>query len=69
MNVQITNWSNSWNAGRSEDAIKFATEFSDYLSAEIGLEAVLRVRATTGLRMVSDTPHMLPCPFYYGNSE
>lgn len=40
-----------WNAGRSEDAIKFATEFSDYLSAEIGLEAVLRVRATTGLRM------------------
>lgn len=40
-----------WNAGRSEDAIKFAREFSDYLSAEIGLEAVLRVRATTGLRM------------------
>ncbi|ODH40117.1 protein transporter SEC24 [Paracoccidioides brasiliensis] len=40
-----------WNAGRSEDAIKFAKEFSDYLSAEIGLEAVLRVRATTGLRM------------------
>jgi protein transport protein SEC24 len=40
-----------WNAARSEDAIKFATEFSDYLSAEIGLEAVLRVRATTGLRM------------------
>ena len=40
-----------WNAAREEDAIKFATEFSDYLSAEIGLEAVLRVRATTGLRM------------------
>jgi len=40
-----------WNAARSEDAIKFAKEFSDYLSAEIGLEAVLRVRATTGLRM------------------
>ena len=40
-----------WNAARSEDAIKFAAEFSDYLSAEIGLEAVLRVRATTGLRM------------------
>ena len=40
-----------WNAARSEDAIKFAREFSDYLSAEIGLEAVLRVRATTGLRM------------------
>ena len=41
----------SWNAAREEDAMKFATEFSDYLSAEIGLEAVLRVRATTGLRM------------------
>lgn len=40
-----------WNAGRSEDAIKFASEFSDFLSSEIGLEAVLRVRATTGLRM------------------
>jgi protein transport protein SEC24 len=40
-----------WNAGRPEDAIKFAREFSDYLSSEIGLEAVLRVRATTGLRM------------------
>ena len=46
-----------WNAARSEDAIKFAREFSDYLSAEIGLEAVLRVRATTGLRMSS----------FYGN--
>ncbi|GAB7346659.1 hypothetical protein MBLNU459_g1789t1 [Dothideomycetes sp. NU459] len=40
----------AWNAARTEDAIKFATEFSDYLSSEIGLEAVLRVRATTGLR-------------------
>ncbi|KAA8629223.1 hypothetical protein SMACR_03493 [Sordaria macrospora] len=40
-----------WNAARAEDAVKFASEFSDYLSSEIGLEAVLRVRATTGLRM------------------
>ncbi|CAG7922942.1 unnamed protein product [Penicillium olsonii] len=40
-----------WNAARGEDAMKFACEFSDYLSSEIGLEAVLRVRATTGLRM------------------
>lgn len=46
-----------WNAARSEDAIKFAREFSEYLSSEIGLEAVLRVRATTGLRMST----------YYGN--
>ncbi|KAL9110109.1 MAG: hypothetical protein Q9227_005303 [Pyrenula ochraceoflavens] len=40
-----------WNAAREDDAMKFAHEFSDYLSSEIGLEAVLRVRATTGLRM------------------
>lgn len=40
-----------WNATRSEDAIKFAREFSDHLSTEIALEAVMRVRATTGLRM------------------
>lgn len=40
----------AWNAARTEDAIKFATEFSDYLSSEIALEAVLRVRTTTGLR-------------------
>jgi protein transport protein SEC24 len=40
-----------WNAARQEDVVKIATEFGDYLSAEIGLEAVLRVRATTGLRM------------------
>ncbi|KAI5804388.1 hypothetical protein EDC01DRAFT_720836 [Geopyxis carbonaria] len=40
-----------WTAARSEDAIKFAREFSDHLSAEMALEAVMRVRATTGLRM------------------
>ncbi|KAM3514104.1 hypothetical protein MY11210_002205 [Beauveria gryllotalpidicola] len=40
-----------WHASRPEDALKFASEFSDHLSSEIGLEAVLRVRATTGLRM------------------
>ena len=40
-----------WSAARGEDAVKFAREFSEHLSAEIALEAVLRVRATTGLRM------------------
>ena len=40
----------AWNAARTEDAMKFASEFSEYLSSEIGLEAVLRVRTTTGLR-------------------
>jgi protein transport protein SEC24 len=39
-----------WNAARQEDVVKIATELADYLSAEVGLEAVLRVRATTGLR-------------------
>ena len=47
----------AWNAAREEDAVKFASEFSDYLSSEIGLEAVLRVRTTTGLRPSS----------FYGN--
>jgi len=47
----------AWNAAREEDAVKFAREFSDYLSSEIGLEAVLRVRTTTGLRPSS----------FYGN--
>jgi protein transport protein SEC24 len=40
-----------WHASRPDDALKFASEFSDFLSSEVGLEAVLRVRATTGLRM------------------
>lgn len=46
-----------WSAARSEDAMKFAKEFSDHLSAEIALEAVMRIRATTGLRMAT----------FYGN--
>lgn len=40
----------AWNAAREEDAVKFATEFGAHLSSEIGLEAVLRVRTTSGLR-------------------
>ena len=38
-----------WNASRSEDAVKFANEFSEVLSMEIALEAVMRIRATSGL--------------------
>ncbi|OLL24308.1 Protein transport protein sec24 [Neolecta irregularis DAH-3] len=41
----------SWNASREEDAFKFAHEFSNYLSMEIQLEAVMRVRGAVGLRM------------------
>ena len=40
-----------FNASRSEDAIKFATEFGKVLAMPIALEAVIRVRATRGIRM------------------
>lgn len=46
-----------WSASRAEDAIKFAHELGEHLSMEISLEAVLRVRASTELRMSS----------FYGN--
>jgi protein transport protein SEC24 len=37
-----------WSASRSEDTIKFASEFSKFLGMEIALEAVMRIRATSG---------------------
>ncbi|KAA8915947.1 hypothetical protein TRICI_001961 [Trichomonascus ciferrii] len=40
-----------WSASRQEDAIKFAHEFGEHLSQEISMEAVLRVRSCSGLRM------------------
>ncbi|KAI8063182.1 hypothetical protein BC940DRAFT_336035 [Gongronella butleri] len=40
-----------FNASRSEDALKFAHELSELLSEQIGLEAVIRIRASRGLRM------------------
>ncbi|KAI7869365.1 Sec23/Sec24 trunk domain-containing protein [Spinellus fusiger] len=40
-----------FNASRSEDAFKFAHEFSELLAEHIGLEAVIRIRASRGLRM------------------
>lgn len=40
-----------FNASRSEDALKFAHEFSELLAEQIGLEAVIRIRASRGLRM------------------
>ncbi|KAI8974304.1 hypothetical protein BDB01DRAFT_806986 [Pilobolus umbonatus] len=40
-----------FNAGRTEDAIKFAHEFSELVAEQIGLEAVIRIRASRGLRM------------------
>lgn len=38
----------AFSAARSEDAIKFAHEFGEVLASPIGLEAVIRVRATRG---------------------
>ncbi|CAG8444204.1 9233_t:CDS:10 [Ambispora gerdemannii] len=43
----------AFNAGRSEDALKFAHEFAEFLASPIGLEAVMRVRASKGIRMTS----------------
>lgn len=41
----------SWNANNHEDVHKFGIEFTKHLSQEVALEAVLRVRGNTGLRM------------------
>jgi len=38
-----------FNAARTEDAFKFASDLSRHLSHPFGLEAVLRVRASKGL--------------------
>ena len=38
----------AFNAGRTEDAIKFAHEFGAVLATPIMLEAVMRVRASRG---------------------
>lgn len=40
-----------FSAARQEDAIKFASEFAKVLAMPIGLEAVIRVRASRGIRM------------------
>ncbi|GAA5867201.1 hypothetical protein JCM8547_003117 [Rhodosporidiobolus lusitaniae] len=41
----------SFNAARSEDALKFAHEFGTVIADPICLEAVMRVRASRGIRM------------------
>ncbi|PPR00131.1 hypothetical protein CVT24_008933 [Panaeolus cyanescens] len=43
----------AFNAAKSEDALKFAHEFGEVLAQPIMLEAVMRVRASRGLRMAS----------------
>ncbi|KAI8324738.1 hypothetical protein GQ54DRAFT_295911 [Martensiomyces pterosporus] len=47
----------SFMATRKPEVDRFTREFSDHLAAKVGLEAVLRIRASKGLRMAS----------YYGN--
>jgi protein transport protein SEC24 len=42
-----------FNAGRQEDAVKFTAELSHVLSRPLGLEAVLRVRASHGIKMTA----------------
>jgi len=39
----------AFNAGRTEDAMKFAHEFGEVLATPIMLEAVMRVRASRGM--------------------
>lgn len=46
-----------WNAARESDVAKFSHELGEHLSQEFGMEAVLRVRASTGCRANA----------YYGN--
>jgi len=41
----------AFNAARPEDALKFAHEFSQVLAGPIALEAVMRVRASRGIRL------------------
>ncbi|CDZ97805.1 cpii coat sec24 protein [Phaffia rhodozyma] len=41
----------AFNAAKSEDAIKFSYELGEVLASQICLEAVIRVRASRGLRM------------------
>ncbi|KAH8103085.1 protein transporter SEC24 [Cristinia sonorae] len=43
----------AFNASRTEDALKFAHEFSEVLAQPIMLEAVMRIRASKNLRMSS----------------
>ncbi|CUM65661.1 uncharacterized protein PRCAT00003309001 [Priceomyces carsonii] len=47
----------AWSSAKSEDVTKLSREVSEHLSQDIALEAVLRVRGSTGLRMTS----------FYGN--
>jgi len=52
----------AFNAGRTEDAMKFAHEFGELLATPIMLEAVMRVRASRGLLLSQYQPfHGFEC--------
>jgi hypothetical protein len=53
----------SFNAARSEDALKFAHEFGTVISDPICLEAVMRVRASRGEWWRSDLPELFTEPW------
>lgn len=40
-----------WSAGVAEDTLKFASDFSKHLSMEISMEAVLKVRSSSGIQV------------------
>ncbi|KAI9144636.1 Sec23/Sec24 trunk domain-containing protein [Paraphysoderma sedebokerense] len=43
----------NFNAGRREDAVKFSNEFRHFVGRDIALEAVMRVRASKGIKLSS----------------
>ncbi|RKP03088.1 hypothetical protein CXG81DRAFT_9982 [Caulochytrium protostelioides] len=43
----------AFNAKRPEDSVKFTTELSHFLGRALGLEAVLRIRASRGVKMTA----------------
>jgi len=53
----------AFNAGRSEDALKFAHEFGQVLAMPIMLEAVTRVRASRGVFRIFSLSIPLPHDF------
>ena len=42
-----------FNANKAEDAIKFGADLSRFLAQDVGLEAVIRIRASQGVNIVS----------------
>lgn len=54
-----------FNATSLNDVTKFTRELSRHLSMDISMEAVMRVRCSTGLRATSFFGHFLTDPLIY----